>query len=111
MSASKELASLEREIVSCRRCPRLVAWREGDIDGIREGMAAEIRAKYPKLYQHINVDRNDAWLPKIEQRLAAGEDDTLLVVGALHTLGEDGIVHKLEARGYKVERICSACSR
>ena len=84
-------------------------WREGDIDGIREGMAAEMRAKYPKLYQHINVDRNDAWVPKIEQRLAAGADDTLLVVGALHTLGEDGIVHKLEARGYKVERICSAC--
>ena len=28
MSASKELARLERKIVSCRRCPRLVAWRE-----------------------------------------------------------------------------------
>jgi len=25
---SEELAVLEREIVSCRRCPRLVAWRE-----------------------------------------------------------------------------------
>jgi uracil-DNA glycosylase len=25
---SEELAALEREIVSCRRCPRLVAWRE-----------------------------------------------------------------------------------
>jgi uracil-DNA glycosylase len=25
---SQELAALEREIVACRRCPRLVAWRE-----------------------------------------------------------------------------------
>jgi uracil-DNA glycosylase len=25
---SEELATLEREIVSCRRCPRLVRWRE-----------------------------------------------------------------------------------
>jgi uracil-DNA glycosylase len=25
---SEELATLEREIVSCRRCPRLVAWRQ-----------------------------------------------------------------------------------
>lgn len=25
---SEELATLEREIISCRRCPRLVAWRE-----------------------------------------------------------------------------------
>ena len=28
MLNSEELAVLEREIVSCRRCPRLVAWRE-----------------------------------------------------------------------------------
>lgn len=28
MLKSEELATLEREIVSCRRCPRLVAWRE-----------------------------------------------------------------------------------
>ena len=28
MIRSEELATLEREIVSCRRCPRLVAWRE-----------------------------------------------------------------------------------
>ncbi|MDQ3864598.1 MAG: uracil-DNA glycosylase [Actinomycetota bacterium] len=28
MLRSEELATLEREIVSCRRCPRLVAWRE-----------------------------------------------------------------------------------
>ena len=28
MLNSEELAALEREIVSCRRCPRLVAWRE-----------------------------------------------------------------------------------
>ena len=28
MLNSEELATLEREIVSCRRCPRLVAWRQ-----------------------------------------------------------------------------------
>ncbi|CAA9422247.1 Uracil-DNA glycosylase, family 5 [uncultured Rubrobacteraceae bacterium] len=28
MLRREELATLEREIVSCRRCPRLVAWRE-----------------------------------------------------------------------------------
>ena len=86
-------------------------WREGDADGIYQGMAAEMKAEFPKLYQHINVARNDAWVPKIEATLKAeGDDDTLVVVGALHTLGEDGIVEKLEARGYTVERICSACA-
>lgn len=86
-------------------------WREGDAQGMWQGMAAEMKAEYPELYRRINVERNDAWVGKIEQRLkAGGEDDTLLVVGALHALGSDGVVEKLKARGYTVERVCSACS-
>jgi len=88
------------------------AWRNGDARTLWNGMAADMKRQYPKLYQHVDVDRNDAWVPKIEQRLTApGRDDTLVVVGALHLLGNDGVVEKLRAKGYKVERICSACPR
>ena len=87
------------------------AWRRGDIAAMWNEMAVEMRAQFPKLYQRINVERNDAWVPKLVERLEApGTDDTLVVVGALHLLGEDGVVEKLRARGYEVERICSACS-
>ena len=41
---------------------------------------------------------------------AAGHDDTLVVVGTLHLLGSDGVVEKLRAKGYTVERICAACT-
>jgi uncharacterized protein YbaP (TraB family) len=86
------------------------AWRRGDADALWNGMAADMKREYPKLYAHIDVDRNDAWVPRIEQRLTTpGHDDTLVVVGALHLLGSDGVVEKLRARGYRVERICSAC--
>lgn len=85
------------------------AWRNGDEKTMWEGMAAEMKREYPKLYRHINVERNDAWVPKIEQRLKSDRDDTLVVVGSLHLLGSDGVVEKLRARGYTVERICSAC--
>ena len=34
-----------------------------------------------------------------------GDDDALVVVGALHLLGEDGLVELLEAEGYTVERL------
>ncbi len=86
------------------------AWRAGDAATLWNGMAVDMKRHYPKLYRHLNVERNDAWLPKIEQRLKApGRDDTLVVVGALHLLGSDGVVEKLRAKGYKVERICSAC--
>lgn len=88
------------------------AWRAGDADKLWKEMAVEMRSAYPQLYRHINVDRNNAWVPKIEQRLKNdGTDDTLVVVGALHLLGEDGVVEKLRAKGYDVERVCSACKR
>ena len=86
------------------------AWRQGDAEGLWEGMAVDMREQFPKLYHRINVERNDAWLKGLEARLEApGTDDTLVVVGTLHLLGEDGVVEKLRAKGYEVERICSAC--
>ncbi|UOV02184.1 TraB/GumN family protein [Pseudoxanthomonas mexicana] len=86
------------------------AWRRGDAEELWDGMVADMRTQYPRLYQRINVDRNDAWVPKIRRILdQPGDDDALVVVGALHLLGDDGVVEKLRARGYQVERICSAC--
>lgn len=87
------------------------AWRAGDARQLTDRMAAEMKREYPALYQRINVARNDAWVPKLEQRLReGGTDDTLVVVGALHLLGGDGVVEKLRAKGYTVERVCSACA-
>lgn len=86
-------------------------WRAGDADAIWNEMGDDMRNRYPKLYRHINVERNDAWVPKIEQLLATpGTDDTLVVVGALHLLGDDGVVEKLRRKGYIIERMCSACA-
>ena len=87
------------------------AWRVGDLARLEEGMRAEMAVKTPETYRLVNVDRNRAWLPQVERRLTApGTDDTLVVVGALHLLGEDGLVEALRARGYTVERLCDACT-
>lgn len=86
-------------------------WRAGDVDALWDGMAADMRREFPELYRRINVERNEAWLPKLAARLdAPGDDDTLVVVGALHLLGEDGVVAGLRERGYTVERLCTACN-
>jgi uncharacterized protein YbaP (TraB family) len=87
------------------------AWRTGDAATLWNVMARQMQRDYPKLYRHIDVERNDAWLPKIEQRLRTpGHDNTLIVVGALHLLGRDGVVEKLKAAGYRVERVCTRCN-
>lgn len=87
------------------------AWQRGDAEALITGTIDEMRREYPRLYQAINVERNDAWVPLLEQRLKTpGTDDHLVVVGAMHLLGPDGVVEKLRAKGYKVTRICSACA-
>jgi uncharacterized protein YbaP (TraB family) len=86
-------------------------WRAGDVAALWDRMARDMQHKYPRLYERINVERNEAWLPRIEARLqGGGDEDTLVVVGALHLLGDDGLVARLRDRGYAVERICSACA-
>ncbi len=87
-------------------------WRSGNADTLWKKLGVEFRDEYPGLYKTINVDRNAAWVPMLRKRLdAPGTDDTLVVVGALHLLGKDGVVERMKAQGYTVERVCSACAK
>jgi uncharacterized protein len=86
------------------------AWRSGDVARLDELTRLEMREKTPVTYRVVNVERNEAWTPQLQAMLdGTNTDDTLVVVGALHLLGDDGVVEKLRAKGYAVERICSAC--
>ncbi len=87
------------------------AWRRGDDKLLWTSMAAQMRGQYPQLYKRINTDRNDAWVPKLQQYLQAGQGGTLVVVGTLHLLGNDGVVEKLKAKGFQVERVCTGCAK
>jgi uncharacterized protein YbaP (TraB family) len=87
------------------------AWRRGDDKLLWTSMAAEMRGQYPLVYKRINTDRNDAWVPKLQQYLQPGQGGTLVVVGALHLLGNDGVVEKLKSKGFAVERICTGCAK
>lgn len=86
------------------------AWRSADLSRLDALTRQEMRDKTPQSYRIVNVERNRAWLPQLRTLLdGPGSDDTLVVVGALHLLGDDGLVALLRARGYRVERICTAC--
>lgn len=86
------------------------AWRNADIPALERLTRDEMKDVTPVTYQRLNVDRNRAWVPRLEALLARGKGhDVMVVVGALHLLGDDGVVHLLRAKGYRVERICSAC--
>jgi uncharacterized protein YbaP (TraB family) len=96
-----EVADIEAEIGKMHDL-----WRAGDAQALNDSTGAEMKAEYPALYQRINVERNQAWLPRLAGMLDdSTSDDTLVVVGAMHLLGDDGVVALLKAKGYTVERL------
>ncbi|QNP40348.1 TraB/GumN family protein [Lysobacter solisilvae (ex Woo and Kim 2020)] len=87
-----------------------VAWRNGDVKRLSALAVDDVRKETPRTYRILNVERNNAWVPQLRQMLdGSRKGDVLVVVGAMHLLGADGVVEQLRAKGYKVERICSAC--
>jgi uncharacterized protein YbaP (TraB family) len=81
-------------------------WRSGDVAALESMLTVDFRKQYASLYQRIDVDRNNAWIPKLRALLDnEHRDDALVVVGTMHLLGPDGLVSQLRAKGYRVERL------
>lgn len=79
------------------------AWRQGDTPALERGLRANFR-DMPLLYQRLITERNRTWLPKLEKFLR-GSQTTLVVAGAGHMGGDDGLPALLRARGYRVEQL------
>ncbi len=78
------------------------AWQRGDSAELERLMRKE-SADNPELFRMLTTDRNRRWLPKLVAML--GEDqDYLVVVGALHLVGNDGLVALLKKQGFQVEQ-------
>ena len=58
----------------------------------------------PALFRKLTTDRNLKWLPQIEKMLQDPKNDYLVVTGALHMVGSDGLVELLRRKGYRVEQ-------
>ena len=78
------------------------AWRNGDLAQLEAVGITPMRKEYPAIYQIVLVQRNLSWLPEIESFFKTPETE-LILVGALHLAGKDGLLAQLQQRGYKVE--------
>lgn len=79
-------------------------WKAGKGDRLAELMLDDIREQFPDLYKSIFLDRNSAWIPVIEGYFDTPETE-LVLVGAGHLIGDDGVVSVLREKGYKVEQL------
>ena len=78
-------------------------WQEGDMSAL-QALLQEDFTKYPEMYDILLVNRNKNWIPQITS-LFTGEDDYLVIVGAAHMLGDQGVIRLLEAEGFTVEQL------
>jgi uncharacterized protein len=77
----------------------IAAWRAGNLAALEKELDKE-RATAPGLYDELLGVRNRKWLPKIEALLDR-DQDVLVVVGALHFVGHDGLLELLTKAGHK----------
>ena len=102
-----QTASLTETLRECEEQPdlyqRVVAdWMKGDVVALEADSLGPLRKATPGLYKRLIIERNHRWLAVLRGRLKH-RGYTVVVVGAGHLIGPDGLPAQLRAEGYSVE--------
>lgn len=108
MGAGNESSLMLQTIADMKDLPKELtamsnAWRTGDDEALFNSGIKPMLKDYPKIYQSLLVERNNNWIGKIEKLIAQPEKKFILV-GALHLIGQDGLLQQLKDRGYQVQQ-------
>jgi uncharacterized protein YbaP (TraB family) len=82
--------------------PMLDAWRRGDEAGLERSLEDDFEG-YPELADALIYDRNARWADQVSEMLG-GDEQVLVVVGAMHLVGERGLPALLADRGFRVAK-------
>jgi uncharacterized protein YbaP (TraB family) len=97
-STLKDIDTMEKEFGDL-----IKAWETGDDKGLEKilnkGMEEE-----PVIYKRLLTDRNKNWIPKLEEMLQ-GDKNAIVIVGAGHLVGKEGVVELLKKKGNKVVQL------
>jgi uncharacterized protein YbaP (TraB family) len=102
-----QVASLEDTLKDLDGDPRaydrlVKAWMAGDLKALQREVIDPVRKAEPAAYKRLVLDRNADWIVQLRNRLA-GSGRTVVVVGAGHLLGPQGLPARLRALGYQVD--------
>jgi hypothetical protein len=106
-SRAAQLASLESSLKEAQEDPQayhdlLAAWLKGDERRIYQHDVLPLKTEAPAMFQRLIIDRNAAWTRTLAERLK-GRGHVVVVVGAGHLIGPDGVPARLKALGFKVD--------
>jgi uncharacterized protein len=97
MQALEEAGSIETLIE-----PMLDAWHRGDESGLEQSLEDDFEG-YAELAEVLIYRRNERWAGQVSKMLE-DDEDVLVVVGAMHLVGDRGLPALLAGRGYRVAR-------
>jgi uncharacterized protein YbaP (TraB family) len=80
----------------------VAAWQRGDNMELEKTLLSDF-TQYPAAYKSLIVERNQNWLPQIDACLARPQP-CMVVVGAAHLVGPDGLLTLLQRKGYRLEQ-------
>jgi uncharacterized protein YbaP (TraB family) len=95
LSGLPEYAAMIRQLVN--------AWKDGDTQMLDRLLNQDKQAD-PATHDALFARRNSRWLPEIE-RFAHENGNYLIIVGAGHLVGDDGVVSQLRRAGYSVQQL------
>ncbi len=92
----------ELDLLASKAAEMTGAWQEGDAEGLDAFIQASFEG-FPELYDRFFTQRNRSWVPRIEKFIREGRN-VLVVVGAGHLVGDEGLVRMLEDRGHRLHQ-------
>ena len=101
---------VEYTLIDLERMPQFIAdmksnWRIGDIDAFsRMDSVIDMQTKFPGMYERLVTRRNNAWMEKLPY-LVDDSPIELVLVGALHLSGPEGLLDQLESNGFVVNQM------
>ncbi len=78
------------------------AWQRGDSIELEKTLLSDF-TQYPAAYRSLIVERNQNWIPQIDACLTRAQP-CMVVVGAAHLVGRDGLLTLLQRKGYRIEQ-------
>ncbi len=80
------------------------AWRAGDMDFIEREVLLKAKQDDAMTYRLMFSDRNQRWLPQLQQMFQQPGHE-LVMVGAAHLPGNDGVLQLLQQAGFTLKQM------
>jgi hypothetical protein len=97
-STIKEVEDTQEKFGDLIQC-----WKSGDAKKLA-GLLNDAMSDSLPIFKRLVTDRSASWIPKIQEFLN-GTTNAVVIVGAGHLVGDEGVVNLLKKKGLKVTQL------